>query len=77
MLTQHTNLSDEHRYAVAQLLYLDPFGAEAAQLRAQIADMERRDPTLLLDRIVMFADHAPQIGEVSPAERQPAGTLLT
>ena len=77
MLPQHTKLSDDHRCAVSQLLDLDPLCDEAARLRVKIADMERRDPTLLIDRVVMFADHALKVGEVPPAERSTNRTILT
>jgi len=66
-----------HHIAVIDLLDLDPFSAEAARLRAEIGAMERRDPTLILQRIDIFAAHISPIGEVPPAERAPEGILLT
>lgn len=67
----------EHYTAVVELLAADPFSAEAAALRAEIEAMERKDVTLFADRIRIFAEHSTPIGTVTPAERRPAGVMLT
>ena len=66
-----------HHIAVIELINADPFSAEATQLRAEIAGLERRDPKLIAQRIDLMAAHVKPIGEVSPAGRKPAGMLLT
>lgn len=68
-----------HHIAVIELINIaDAFSAEAIRLRAEIATMEQRDPTLIVQRIDLFAAHTTPIGgEVLPAERKPEGILLT
>lgn len=66
-----------HHIAVIELINTDPLSAEAAQLRAEIADLEQRDPTLIAQRLSIFAAHVRQIGMRPPADLEPKGILLT
>lgn len=68
---------DNHRDAVCELLGLDPLSSKAHALRSNIEDMERADPTLMLQRCRMFAAHVRKVGEVPPAEREPEGVMMT
>jgi hypothetical protein len=76
MIELQDRLSDTHRWLVGALLQLDPLSEDARKLRDEIAALERRDPTLLMQRVLLFTDHVFQVGELPPAERQPAGVLL-
>lgn len=67
----------EHYCAVVELLNADPLSPAAAALRIEIADLERSDPTLIAERLAVFAAHVNQIGQRSPADRHPEGSLLT
>lgn len=66
-----------HYIAVTDLIEADPLSAEAAALRAEIENMERKDPTLIVERIAIFAAHSTPIGSRHPAERRPEGVMLT
>lgn len=70
MTTTHTQL-------VLQSLDLDPLSDEAAQLRADFLALEIGDPGLYMERVVLYATHALRIGACAPADREPAGVLLT
>ncbi len=67
----------KHYLKVMELLDADPLSAESATLRAEIAELERDDPTLIAQRIDLFATYAPEIGARPLAERVPAGEMLT
>lgn len=66
-----------HYIAVTDLLEADPFSAEAAALRAEISGMEKDDPTLIKEKIAIFAAHSTPIGARPPAKREPVGVMLT
>lgn len=66
-----------HYIAVTELLDADPFSAKAAALRIEIDGMERKDPTLLKEKIAIFAAHTTPIGAMPPAQREPEGMMLT
>ena len=70
MTTPHTQL-------VLQSLDLDPFSDEAAELRARFWELEQGDPGLYMNRVMLYAAHALQIGEKPPADREPQFTMLT
>ncbi len=66
-----------HYLKVMDLLYADPLSAEAATLRAEIAALEHDDPTLIAQRLDLFATYAPEIGARPIADREPEGEMLT
>ncbi len=71
-------MTTAHEAAVLALIDLpDPFSARAEQLRAEIEEMEQGDPSLIKERVNLFAAHEIQVGELPPADREPAGLLLT
>ncbi len=67
----------EHYLKVMDLLDADPLSAEAATLRAEIAALEHDDPTLIAQRLDLFATHAPEVGARPVSEREPVGEMLT
>ncbi len=67
----------KHYLKVMDFLYADPLSAKAATLRAEIAALEHDDPTLIAQRLDLFATYAPEIGARPLAEREPSGEILT
>lgn len=59
-------ISRDHHILVSDLIESDPFSEEAAQLRAKIARMEQRDPTLIVQRCALMAAHTRPIGGAVP-----------